>query len=327
MSVIQAELKFYGSASMPDDDSATAIGGAISTSKKMDFSDMSANGNVQVVSSASGDTTQTVAVSGRNAAGVLISETKTLSGTTVVPMTVNTVWERLLKAVKSGSTTGDVAVEAVTATRTGTAQAGTANDITLDSGASATDGYYNGQVIRLTSGTGSGQIRQIIDYNGTTKKAVVSSAWGTNPDSTSQFKVATGMVFDKSPAEILEVRRPFYNASAPASGSRSYYEKFFIKNTNSTLALTSAVVREQADPSGKITFMLPSSLDDTGTNGTGNNRQVAPSGTFDSSDKNVGNSQNLSSGSAQGVWMCLTLSAGDAATKTTWTPRIQGNTT
>ncbi len=325
MSITQAEIKIYGSAVMPDDDATQNIGGAISTSKKMEFSDIAANGNIQIVSSAT-DTTQTVAVTGRNAAGVLISEAKTLNGTTVVPMTVNTVWERLLKAVKSATTTGDVAVEAVTATRSNTAQGGTANDITLDSSASATDGYYNGQVIRLTSGTGSGQIRQIIDYNGTTKKAVVSSAWGTNPDATSQFKISTGMVFDKSPAEILEVRRPFYNASAPATGSRNYYEKFFVKNTNATLALTSAIVKEQADPSGKITFMLPATLDDTGTNGA-NNRQVAPSGTFDSADKNVANSQNLSAGSAQGVWICLTLAAGDAASKTSWTPRLQGNTT
>jgi len=67
-------------------------------------------------------------------------------------------------------------------------------------------------------GLGQRQLREIIDYNGTTKVATVSSTWGTNPDNTSTFVVAKGFFFDKAPAEILEVRRPFYNAAANASG-------------------------------------------------------------------------------------------------------------
>ena len=54
----------------------------------------------------------------------------------------------------------------------------------LDAAASAVDDFYNGLVIRLTGGTGSGQIREIIDYVGSTKIATVSRAWGTNPDAT-----------------------------------------------------------------------------------------------------------------------------------------------
>jgi len=328
MPIGKADLILYGSATMPDDDSTLNIGGAIDTAKKVTFKDIDPAGNVQIVSSAAGDITQTVTVTGRDAAGSIISEVKTLNGTTVVAMTTNTTWERLLKAVKSATTTGDVAVEAVTAENSGTAQAGAANTITLAAAASATDEFYTGMLVRLTGGTGSGQIREIIGYVGATKVATVSRAWTTNPDATTTYKVSEGMVFDKSPAEITQVRRAFYNASAPASGTRDYFEKVFYKNTHATLALTTAVVKEQADPSGKVTFGLPATKGDTGGNGAGNNRQVAPAGiTFASTDVNVPEAgQQLTAGQAIGVWLKLSLAAADSPQDTTYTVRLSGNT-
>ncbi|MDO8426208.1 MAG: hypothetical protein Q7T24_01685 [Deltaproteobacteria bacterium] len=127
---------------------------------------------------------------------------------------------------------------------------------------------------------------------------------------------------------ITQVRRPFYNASTPTSGTIKFYEKVFYKNTNGSTALTNGVIKESADPSAKIAFGLPATIDDTGTNGAGNNRQVAPSGiTFNSTDKNIANSQNLPAGSAQGVWLELTLASTDPATKTTYDLRCEGTTT
>lgn len=131
-------------------------------------------------------------------------------------------------------------------------------------------------------------------------------------------------------AGITEIRRIFYSALAEESGGseRKYYEKIFAKNAHGTLTLTSAVITENADPSGKCAFDLESSLDGTDTNGAGNNRQVAPGGySFDSAAKNVANSQNLSAGSAQGIWMELTLAAGTAPAKTSVTMRLTGNST
>jgi len=158
--------------------------------------------------------------------------------------------------------------------------------------------------------------------------ATIGYQWGTTPDATSVFRIAKGMVFDKSPAEILECRRAFYDAGAnPAGGAtKEYHDKWFLKNTHGSLALTSAVVKEIADPSGLITFMLPASVDDSGTNGSGNNRLVAPSGTFDSANKNVPTG-SLAAGSAIGVWGKLTLAGGAAQQKTTYTPQLEGNTT
>ena len=71
----------------------------------------------------------------------------------------------------------------------GTAQSGGSTTITLESGESSTDDFYNGAVILLTGGTGASQYRQITDYNGTTKVATVDSAWGTNPDSSTTYQI------------------------------------------------------------------------------------------------------------------------------------------
>ena len=101
-----------------------------------------------------------------------------------------------------GTLTPDATVESVTVTaasnifhegRTGTAQAGAANTITLDASALAHDDVYIGSTIELTGGTGSGQKRIISDYVGSSKVATVSENWTTNPDATSTFSV-TGHV-------------------------------------------------------------------------------------------------------------------------------------
>lgn len=76
--------------------------------------------------------------------------------------------------------------------RTGTAQAGAASSITLDTGASATNGVYVTRWVRITSGTGAGQSKLITGYVGSTKVATVAGTWATAPDATSVFELATG---------------------------------------------------------------------------------------------------------------------------------------
>jgi len=251
MSIVASDLVAYGSASMPDDDTATNIGGAIDTTVRIVFTDISPTGAIEMLSSAAGDTTQTVTVYGRNAGGTLINEAKTLNGTTVVSF--SSTFERILKIVISAAHTGTVTVRKASA---------------------------GGDLAAIESG-------------------------------------------------VLQIRRPFYNAAAEASGGaqRKYYEKIFIKNNHGTLALTSATIAEQADPSGLIAFALESTLSGSDTNGASNNRQVAPGGyTFTSATKNVANSQSHTAGAGQGIWLELTLAAGAAAAKTTYTLRESGNT-
>ncbi len=75
--------------------------------------------------------------------------------------------------------------------RAGTAQGpGTGNNqIQLDAGASATNGDYDPGLIFIETGTGAGQARLILQYNGTTKVATVDRDWRVNPDNTSEFVI------------------------------------------------------------------------------------------------------------------------------------------
>lgn len=81
------------------------------------------------------------------------------------------------------------AIDAAFEVHSGTAQAGTANTITLDTGASATDNIYRGDRIVIIGGTGVQEHGICISYNGTTKVATMSENWVITPDATSEFEV------------------------------------------------------------------------------------------------------------------------------------------
>lgn len=246
MSIQQTDIKFFGSAAMPEDDTLLNIGGAIDVATQIVFTDLDANGLVEMLSTSAGDN-QTVTIYGRNAAGEPVSEAQALNGTTVVDFT--TTFAKINKITLSAAAAGTVTVR----------KDGAAGDL-----------------------------------------AVIE-------------------------AGVTTVRKIFIGAAVPVAGSVDFYEKVFVKNTHGTLSLTSGQILEQADPSGKVAFGLPATIDDSGTNGAGNNHQVPPGGiTFDNADKNVANGQILPAGSAQGVWLKLTLASADAAADTTYTLRCSG---
>jgi hypothetical protein len=319
-----SDLKVRACAVRAEDDVTTEIGGAIDLTAKVDFYDLAAA--IQIVSSAAADTTQSVTISYRDAASNLLTEAKTLNGRT--PVAVTAVPERLMKAVKSATCAGVVAVEAVTAEHTGTPTAGSADTLTLDAGASAVDDYYAGMVVRITAGTGQYDINQAIAYNGTTKALTFAFPASTALDATSVFRISKGMVFDKAPNEILTVTRVLYNVSFPAPGSSSITscDKFFIKNSHASLDGTIAQALESLDASGLFAFAVAATLDDTATNGAGNTRLIAPGLTFSSAAKAMANAGVLTHGTAQGVWVQMTLAAGGEAIKTTWVPEAQVTT-
>lgn len=250
MSVSASDLIAYGSATMPDDDSVTDIGGAIDQSIRVSFTDISVSDTLNIVSSDGGDTMD-VTVYGRDGQGVFVTETLTLNGTTTV--SGNQTFERILKVIVASAHAGTIT-------------------ITEASGGST--------LMNIESG-------------------------------------------------VLEVRRPFYSAVSEDSGGaqRTYYDKVFIKNTNSSKALTESTISETADPSGNVAFDLEDVLNGSDTNGSGNNRQVAPSGyTFDSTAKSVAGG-DLTTTDAQGVWLELTLPAGESPADTSFTLTTEGNTT
>jgi len=71
----------------------------------------------------------------------------------------------------------------------GTAQSGTTNTITLAAGAASTNDLWVGQQISIYAGTGAGQTRGALNYNGSTKVLTVARNWKVNPDATSQYKI------------------------------------------------------------------------------------------------------------------------------------------
>lgn len=106
-------------------------------------------------------------------------------GVTGHMLNVDTVTNSVVVGTNNDKTGYRLAVEI----RNGTAQAGAAGSITLDSGASATDNLYKGCWIVLTTGTGAGQARLCTAYVGSTKVATVLPAWTTAPDVTSVFTI------------------------------------------------------------------------------------------------------------------------------------------
>lgn len=74
------------------------------------------------------------------------------------------------------------------------------NAIQLHTSASSTDNVYNGHVITVTDYTGSSpyvQKRRIVDYDGTTRTAIVDSAWDWNYQPTTSSKYVIGSLGDE----------------------------------------------------------------------------------------------------------------------------------
>lgn len=73
----------------------------------------------------------------------------------------------------------------------GTAQAAAVNSITLASDFTATADDLHGRYIFTLGGLGALQVRQITDYDDSTKVATVSNLWTVTPDSTTTYLIAT----------------------------------------------------------------------------------------------------------------------------------------
>lgn len=137
---------------------------------------------------------------------------------------------------------------------------------------------------------------------------------------------------------VLTIRRPFYNVSAEASGGSTvdYYEKVFLKNNNADNALLGATFADGGgDTNNYITFALEDAVSDTGTS---TNRITAPSAStigtngFTASSKTLAaetdaGTADLAPSTAVGIWLKMSLPAGSAAGKDTWTLTTSGTTT
>lgn len=125
--------------------------------------------------------------------GAMAANTVTASAvaTDAVDEIVDAVWDEVLTGATHNVTNsaGRRLRQVRSALYTGTAQAGAATSITLDTGASTTNNLYQGEIVSIVSGTGAGQTRSIVNYVGSTRVATVDRAWITNPDNTSVFEI------------------------------------------------------------------------------------------------------------------------------------------
>jgi hypothetical protein len=128
--------------------------------------------------------------------------------------------DSLLRACGMAATTTGSAI-------TGTAQAGSAGSITLAAGASSTDDLYNGMVISITSGTGSGHKGVITDYNGTTKVATVQKSTASfTPGASSGYSISANVGY-KPVSESFESATIYFNNSGvlhKATGCRGTFQ-------------------------------------------------------------------------------------------------------
>ena len=86
----------------------------------------------------------------------------------------------------------------------GTAQAGATTSITLATTASTDDGIYDRNLLVIVGGTGVGQTRTIVYYDGTTKVCDMDRDWRIIPDSTSEYQIVaddTPLVVDHGVAQ------------------------------------------------------------------------------------------------------------------------------
>jgi len=145
--------------------------------------------------------TQTIVTTAESTAGTVKAGsiaanviTAAALATDAIDEIVDAVWDEVLTgathniATSAGRRLRQLASVIV---HSGTAQgAGTGNNqIQLDTGASSTNGAYDPSLVFIESGTGAGQCRLILQYNGTTKVATVDRDWRVNPDNTSEFVI------------------------------------------------------------------------------------------------------------------------------------------
>jgi hypothetical protein len=148
--------------------------------------------------------------------------------------------------------------------RTGTAQAGAAGTITLDSGASATNDLYKGQWVAITSGTGAGQVRLISGYVGSTKVASVHGNWATNPDNTSVFYLLSAA--DINGLVLADTVTTLTNAPSDSSGVTSLLSRLtttragYLDNLSAGAVATASALTSAAADITTLLGRIPAAL-------------------------------------------------------------------
>lgn len=108
MPIASTDLICYASANMPEDDVSTS-GGAIDALRRIAFTQLAADDDIEVISSSASDT-QNCTIEGRLASGALASETAALTGTTAKIFATLGVVERVLDVELASVAIGTITV-------------------------------------------------------------------------------------------------------------------------------------------------------------------------------------------------------------------------
>lgn len=103
-----ADLEAYAAVNMPDEDTST-VGGAIDTLRRVDFTPIAADDDVEVISTSASDT-QNCTIEARKADGTVVSETLALTGVTAKIFAGNGVVNRVLKVELASVAIGTITV-------------------------------------------------------------------------------------------------------------------------------------------------------------------------------------------------------------------------
>jgi len=107
-----------------------------------------------------------------------------------------------------------------------------------DNPPSPLDNYYNGSSVYIISGTGAGQLRRIIDYNGSTKQLTVNTAFATVPNTDSSVIVSPTVtiigdgVGAKAYSRVVEATGAISNVAMIDTGSKYTRAKALITSNN-----------------------------------------------------------------------------------------------
>lgn len=133
-----------------------------------------------------------------HASAIPVSHTLTTTESLVADI-VQGVWDEILTAAthnipgSAGRRVRDIASDIVF---TGAVVSATANTLTLEAGASDADGSYDPSEVIITEGTGSGQVRGVLEYFGSLggngnpgRTLIVDRDWKFLPDATSKVTI------------------------------------------------------------------------------------------------------------------------------------------
>lgn len=108
MPIVAADLKAFGAANHAEDDTSTQ-GGAIDTVKRVEFTPLPGDDDIEAISTSAADT-MNMTITARSLAGAIVSETLPMNGTTAVIFSTIGVVERFMKGVLASAAAGVVTI-------------------------------------------------------------------------------------------------------------------------------------------------------------------------------------------------------------------------